>query len=39
MPKKLFKIDEIPKNALGKIDYKLLKEYYSTLYIRKKMKV
>jgi len=28
MPKKLFKIDEIPKNALGKIDYKLLKEYY-----------
>ena len=30
MPKKLFKIDEIPKNALGKIDYKLLKEYYNS---------
>ena len=31
IPKKLIKIKEIPKNALGKIDYKALKEYYNTL--------
>ena len=31
IPKKLIKIEEIPKNALGKIDYKALKEYYITL--------
>ena len=29
IPKKLITIDEIPKNALGKIDYKVLKEYYN----------
>ena len=28
LPKKLIKIKLIPKNALGKIDYKILKEYY-----------
>ena len=34
----LIKIDEIPKNALGKIDYKLLREYYNDLKSRKKLK-
>ena len=28
IPKKLIKIKQVPKNALGKIDYKILKEYY-----------
>jgi len=28
LPQKLIKIELIPKNALGKIDYKILKEYY-----------
>ena len=31
IPKKIFCIKELPKNALGKIDYKLLKEYHNTL--------
>ena len=38
IPKKIFYIKELPKNALGKIDYKLLKEYYSTLNINNKMR-
>jgi len=38
IPKKILLIEKLPKNALGKIDYKLLKEYYSTLNIRKKRK-
>ena len=31
IPKKIITIDEVPKNALGKIDYKILKEYYKNL--------
>ena len=31
IPKKIFCLKELPKNALGKIDYKLLKEYHNTL--------
>ena len=31
IPKNIFLIEEFPKNALGKIDYKLLKEYYDSL--------
>jgi fatty-acyl-CoA synthase len=31
IPKNIFCIKEIPKNTLGKIDYKLLKEYYKKL--------
>ena len=38
IPKILIKIDEIPKNALGKIDYKLLRDYYNDLKSRKKLK-
>ena len=38
IPRMLIKIDEIPKNALGKIDYKLLREYYNDLKSRKKLK-
>ena len=38
IPRMLIRIDEIPKNALGKIDYKLLREYYNDLKSRKKLK-
>lgn len=38
IPRILIKIDEIPKNALGKIDYKLLRDYYNDLKSRKKLK-
>ncbi|PPR17250.1 MAG: Long-chain-fatty-acid--CoA ligase [Alphaproteobacteria bacterium MarineAlpha9_Bin3] len=34
IPKKILLIEEIPRNALGKIDYKLLREYHSTLNIK-----
>jgi len=39
IPKSILLIEELPKNALGKIDYKLLKEYYKTLNIKKYKKV
>ena len=38
IPRMLIRIDEIPKNALGKIDYKFLREYYNDLKSRKKLK-
>jgi acyl-coenzyme A synthetase/AMP-(fatty) acid ligase len=31
-------IEEIPKNALGKIDYKVLREYYENLKLEDKLK-
>lgn len=31
IPKNILLIEDFPKNALGKIDYKLLKEYYDSL--------
>ena len=31
IPKKIFYLEEIPKNTLGKIDYKILKAYYIKL--------
>ena len=33
-----FFIEEIPKNALGKIDYKVLREYYENLKLEDKLK-
>ena len=38
IPKSFFFIDQIPKNALGKIDYKILREYYQNLKPEDKMK-
>ncbi len=38
IPKKIFCVKELPKNALGKIDYKLLKEYYNTLNVDNNVK-
>ena len=32
-------IEEIPKNALGKIDYKVLREYYENLKLEDKLKL
>ena len=31
IPKKIFYVEDIPKNTLGKIDYKILKAYYIKL--------
>ena len=38
IPKSFFYVDKIPKNALGKIDYKILREYYENLKSKNKMK-
>ena len=38
IPRMFFFIEEIPKNALGKIDYKVLREYYENLKLEDKLK-
>jgi malonyl-CoA/methylmalonyl-CoA synthetase len=35
MPKRVFVVDELPRNAMGKVQKNILRDTYSDIYVRK----